>query len=181
LNRREKQEALSDLSKRIEGSKAIVLTRFRGLNVEQMGSLRKRLREEKISYQVVKNTLMKIASKGTALEKLGPYLEGPTAIAFSYGDPIPLAKILSEFTKAQPSLEIKAGLIQGQLVSPDEVKALATMPSREILLGQILGTVQMSASRLAGAILSALQQIAGIIQGRVDQLESETSKVESGK
>jgi large subunit ribosomal protein L10 len=172
LNRSEKEEVISDLSKRIEGSKAVVLTQFRGLNVEQIGSLRRRLREEKISYHVVKNTLMKLASRGTDLEKVSRYLEGPTAIAFSYGDPVPLAKILSEFTKAQPTFEIKAGLIQGRLVSPDEVKALATMPPREVLLGQVLGAVQMSGSQVAGALLAALQQIAGVIQARVDQLES---------
>ncbi len=172
MNRREKEEVVSDLSKRIEGSKAVVLTQFRGLNVEQIGNLRRRLKEEKISYHVVKNTLMKLASKGTDLEKVSRYLEGPTAVALSYGDPVPLAKILSEFIKGQPTFEIKAGLIQGQLVSSDQVKSLATMPPREVLLGQVLGTVQMSGSQVAGTILAMLREIAGVIQARVDQLES---------
>lgn len=178
MNRKEKGDVVSDLSKQIEGFKAVVLTNYRGLNVEQLNSLRRRLREEKISYHVVKNTLMKLASKGTDLEKLMNYFEGPTAIAISYGDPALLAKILSEFIRTQPTLEIKVGLIQGKVTPPEEVKALATMPPREVLFSQILGGIQMPGGQLAGVILRALQQVLGVIQARVDQLA--TSNVESG-
>lgn len=177
MNRREKEQIVSDFSKKIEGYKAIVLTRYRGLNVEQMNLLRKRLRDEKVSYQVVKNTLMKLASKGTDLEKLNDYFEGPTAIAISYGNPVLLAKVLSEFIKTIPSLEIKAGLIEGKVAPPEEVKALATMPSRDVLLAQILGGIQMSGGRVAGAILSILQQMLSVLQARADQL----AELESGK
>jgi large subunit ribosomal protein L10 len=177
LNRKEKEQVIFDLSKKIEGYKAVVLTHYRGLNVEQMNHLRKRLKEEKVSYHVIKNTLMKLASKGTDLEKLNDYFAGPTAIAISYGDPILLAKAFSEFIKTQPSLEIKVGLIEGRVTSPEEVKALATMPSREVLLAQILGGIQMSGVQVMGAILSILQQMLGIIQARVDQLAG----LESGK
>ncbi len=176
MNRREKEDVVSDLSKQVEGVEAVVLTNYRGLNVEQLSQLRRRLREEKISYHVVKNTLMKLASKGTDLEKLKDYFEGPTAIAISHGDPTLLAKILAEFIKTQPTLEIKGGLIQGKVTTPEEVKALATTPSREVLLAQILGGIQGAGSQLAGGILSALQQVLGVIQARVDQLAgSETS------
>lgn len=177
MNRREKEQIVSDFSKKIEGYKAIVLTRYRGLNVEQMNLLRKRLRDEKVSYQVVKNTLMKLASKGTDLEKLNDYFEGPTAIAISYGDPVLLAKVLSEFIKTQPSLEIKAGLIEGKVAPPEEVKALATMPSRDVFLAQMLGGIQISGGQVAGAILSILQQMLGVLQARADQL----AELESGK
>jgi large subunit ribosomal protein L10 len=178
LNRREKEQTLSNLSEKIKGFQAAVLTNYRGLNVGQMNHLRQRLREEKISYHVVKNTLMKLASKGTDLEKLDNYFEGPTAIAISYGDPILLAKILSEFIKTQPSLEIKVGLVQGKVASPEEVKALANMPSREVLLAQILGGMQGPANQLGAAISNAIQQVLGVIQARVDQLEK--TSVESG-
>jgi large subunit ribosomal protein L10 len=140
-----------------------------------MNHLRKRLREEKVSYHVIKNTLMRLASKGTDLEKVGDYFEGPTAIAISYGDPILLAKVLLEFIKTQPSLKIKVGLIEGRVAPPEEVKALATMPSREVLLAQILGEIQTSGGQVMGAILSILQQMLGIIQARVDQLAESTS------
>ena len=165
---------MSDLGERVKGFQAVVLTNYRGLNVEQINHLRQRLREEKISYHVVKNTLMKLASRGTDLEKLDNYFEGPTAMAISYGDPVLLAKILSEFTKTQPSLEIKVGLIQGKVASPEELKSLATMPSREVLFGQILGGIQGTASQLGGVIYNAVQQALGIIQARVDQLGKQT-------
>ena len=158
----------------MENLKAVVLTNYRGLNVAQMSQLRQRLREEKISYNVVKNTMVKLASKGTALETLNDYFVGPTAIAVSYGDVVPLAKILSEFQKAQPSLEIKAGLIEGRVTSPEEVKALASLPSREVLFAQILGGIQTPPAQVAGVMLSMLQQVLGVIQARVDQL-SKTS------
>ena len=177
MNRKEKQQTILDLQKRIEQVQAAVLTNYRGLNVGQMNTLRQRLREEKISYHVVKNTLMKIASKGTDLEKLNDYFEGPTALALSYGEPVLLAKILLEFIKAQPSLEIKVGLIQGRVVPPEEVKALATMPSREVLFSQLLWGIQMSGVQLGGALLSILQQVLGVIQARADQL----AELESGK
>jgi len=177
LNRKEKAQVISDLGERVKEFQAVVLTNYRGLNVEQLSQLRQKLREEKISYHVVKNTLMKLASKGTDLEKLDSYFEGPTAMAISYGDPIPLVKILSEFVKAQPSLEIKVGLIQGKVASPEEVKALATMPPREVLFGQLLGGIQGTASQLGAVLYNAIQQVLGILQARVDQLE----KMESGK
>ena len=174
MNRKEKAQLISDLGERVKGFQAVVLTNYRGLKVEQIDRLRQRLREEKISYHVVKNTLMKLASKGTDLEKLDNYFEGPTAMAISYGDPVLLAKILSEFVKTQPSLEIKVGLIQGKVTSPEEVKALATMPSREVLLGQILGGIQGTASQLVAVIYNAIQQVLGTIQARVDQLSKQT-------
>ena len=179
MNRKEKEQVISDLSTKIKGFQAVVLTNYRGLNVEQINNLRRRLREEKISYQVVKNTLIKLAFKGTDLEKLNGYFEGPTAIAISYGDPILLAKILSEFIKAQPSLEVKMGLIQGTVASPEEVKALATMPSRETLLAQLLATIQTPASQLLGAMLSAFQEFLSVLQARRDQLNQQTNEESS--
>jgi large subunit ribosomal protein L10 len=158
----------------MEQLRAVVLTDFKGLNVGQMSQLRQRLREEKISYSVVKNTMIKLASKGTSLEKLEGYFEGPTAIAICYGDPVPLARILTEFQKTLPALGIKAGLIEGKIASSEEVKALASMPSREILFAQILGEIQTSGVQLAGTLLSAVQEVLSIIQARVDQLEQGT-------
>jgi large subunit ribosomal protein L10 len=180
LNRKEKGQVVSDLGEKVKGFQAVVLTNYRGLNVEQLNHLRQRLREEKISYHVVKNTLMKLASKGTDLEKLDNYFEGPTAMAISYGDPILLAKILSEFIKTQPSLEIKIGLIQGKVASPAEVKALATMPSKETLLAQLLATIQTPASQLLGAILSTFQEFLSVLQARADQLD-QPAKEEAGE
>jgi large subunit ribosomal protein L10 len=177
LNKREKEQIISDLHRQVEKVKAVVLTNYRGLNVEQMNHLRQRLREEKISFNVVKNTLMKLASRGTDLEKLNDYFEGPTAIAVAYENPVSLAKILSDFQKTQPLLEIKAGMIEGKVTPPEEVKALASMPSREVLLAQVLGEIQTPGVQLAGVLLSVLQQVVNVIQARVDQL----AQLEGGK
>jgi len=179
LNKTEKEQVVSELHKRVEQFKAVVLTNYRGLNVEQMTQLRRRLREEKISYNVVKNTMMKLAAKGTDLEKLNDSFEGPTAVAISYGDPIPLAKILMEFQKTLPALEIKAVLVEGKVTPPSEVKSLASMPPREVIFAQVLGGIQTPAGQLAGTILSAIQQLLGALQARADQL-TESSESEVG-
>ncbi len=182
MNRREKEQIISDLHQQVEGVKAVVLTNYRGLNVEQMNQLRQRLREEKVSFNVVKNTLMKLASKGTDLEKLNDYFEGPTAVAVSHGDPISLAKILSDFQKTQPLFEIKGGVIEGRVLPPEEVKALSSMPSQEIIFAQILGEVQTPGIQMAGVLYSAVRRVLNIIQARVDQLvelESGNQKIES--
>jgi large subunit ribosomal protein L10 len=178
LNKTEKEHVISELHKRVEQFKAVVLTNYRGLNVEQMTQLRRRLREEKISYNVVKNTMMKLAAKGTDLEKLNDYFEGPTAVAISHGDPIPLAKILTEFQKTLPSLEIRAVLVEGKVTPPSEVKSLASMPPREVIFAQVLGGIQTPAGQLAGTIQSAIQQVLGALQARADQLAA-SSETES--
>jgi large subunit ribosomal protein L10 len=172
LNRKEKEQTISELQKQIERYKGAVLANFRGLRVDQMNQIRQRLREEKISFHVVKNTLMKRASKGTDLEKIIPYFEGPTAMAISYGNPISMVKIFLDFIKTQPALEIKVGLIEGEVVAPGEMKALASMPSREVLMAQILGGIQMPAAQVGGAIHNLFQQILGVLQARVDQMAS---------
>lgn len=170
MNRTEKRQVVADFSKKMEGFQAAVLTHYRGLNVEQVNTLRRRLREEKIAYHVVKNTMMKLAAKGTDLEKINDYFKGPTAIAISHDDPVSLAKILTEFVKTQPQLEIKVGLIQGRVILPEEIKTLANLPSRDFLLAQILGGIQVPAQELAGIIQSALQQVVGVVNARADQL-----------
>ncbi len=170
MNRAEKERVVVDFSKKIEGLQAIVLANYRGLNVEQINNLRRRLKEDRISFHVVKNTLMRLVFKGTELEKINNYFEGPTAVAISYGDPTTLAKTLSEFIKNQPTFEVKIAMVQGRVVSPEELKALAMMPSLEVLFAQILGGIQGPAQQVGGAIIGALQQIVGILQARVDQL-----------
>jgi large subunit ribosomal protein L10 len=171
LNRKEKEETISGLQKQIDRYRGAVLTNFRGLNVEQISQIRKRLRDEKISFHVVKNTLMKRAAKGTDLEKINPYFEGPTAMAVSYGNPISLVKIILDFVKTQPALEIKVGLIEGEVVAPGEMKNLASMPPKEVLFAQILGGIQMPAAQVGGVVHSLFQQVLGVLKARVDQLE----------
>ena len=95
-------------------------------------------------------------------------------MAVSYGNPISLIKIVLDFVKTQPALEIKVGLIEGEVVAPGEMKNLASMPSREVLLAQILGGIQMPASQIGGAIHNLFQQVLGVLEARVDQLATST-------
>ncbi len=170
MNRTEKEQTIATLRNQIKEYRGAILTNFRGLTVEQINQIRQRLREESVSFHVVKNTLMKLASKGTDLEKLTDYLEGPTAIAVSKGNPISLIKTILDFVKTQPALEIKVGLIEGDVVVPGEMKTLASMPPREFLFAQILGGIQMPAAQVAGTIHSLFQQVLGVLQARVDQM-----------
>ncbi len=172
MNRTEKEQTISNLQKQIDRYRGAVLTNFRGLKVEQISQIRQRLRDEKVSFHVVKNTLMKRAAKGTDLEKISSYFQGPTAMAVSYGNPVSLIKIILDFVKTQPALEIKVGLIEGAVVAPGEMKSLASLPSREVLFAQILGGIEMPAAQIGGAVQSLFQQVLGVLKARADQLES---------
>ena len=172
MNRTEKEQTISNLQKQIDRYRGAVLTNFRGLKVEQISQIRQRLRDEKVSFHVVKNTLMKRAAKGTDLEKISSYFQGPTAMAISYGNPVSLVKVILDFVKTQPALEIKVGLIEGAVVAPGEMKSLASLPSREVLFAQILGGIEMPAAQIGGAIQSLFQQVLGVLKARADQLES---------
>ena len=172
MNRTEKEQTISNLQKQIDRYRGAVLTNFRGLKVEQISQIRQRLRDEKVSFHVVKNTLMKRAAKGTDLEKISSYFQGPTAMAISYGNPVSLVKVILDFVKTQPTLEIKVGLIEGAVVAPGELKNLASLPSREVLFAQILGGIEMPAAQIGGSIQSLFQQVLGVLKARADQLES---------
>lgn len=140
--RPEKELVVGDIRERIEKAQVMVLTNYRGLNVAQVTKLRKKLREAGVEFRVLKNTLTRIAAHQTGLTGLDQYLEGPTAIAFGYTDPVAPAKALSDFAKDNKQLEIKAGLLAGKVIDPVGVKALADLPPREVLLARVLGGMQ---------------------------------------
>jgi large subunit ribosomal protein L10 len=170
LSREEKEKIVTDLQGQLAHIKAAVVTHYRGLTVEKMEAFRQKLREEKISYHVVKNTLIKKASQGTPLEKLAPYFEGPMAIAMTEGDPVALAKVVTEFLKTPSPLEVRIGLVEGELIPAEGLKSLASLPSREVLLAQVMGGIQMPGGMLAGGIMGMLQELLWTLQARVDQL-----------
>jgi large subunit ribosomal protein L10 len=141
VNRTEKEEVVRSLAERLGRAKAVILTDFQGLKVDQMTELRQKLRDEGQEYLVVKNTLFALAGKETAAAPLTEDLTGPNGLGFSFDDPAHLAKILADFAKDNPNLDIKSAVLDGKLIGPDEVKALAKLPSREVLLGQLLGVM----------------------------------------
>ncbi len=135
--RREKELVVQEMIEKFTNAKSAVLTDYRGLNVEEVTELRSKLREAGIEYKVVKNTLAYLAAKETGYEGLKDYLSGPTAIAFSEEDPVAPAKILSDFAKEHDHLEIKSGLLSGDILDVEGINSLADIPPREVLLAQV--------------------------------------------
>lgn len=144
-----KKPIVEEIAEHVNGAQGVVLVDYRGLTVEQDTELRKQLREAGITYKVYKNTMMNFAFKGTEFEALAPYLEGPNAIAISKEDATAPARILSNFAKTAPALELKAGVVEGSLYDTAGIQALAKVPSREELLSKLLGSMQSPISNLA--------------------------------
>lgn len=144
-----KQPIVAEISEMLDGAASAVVVDYRGLTVAQDTELRKTLREAGVSYKVYKNTLIKRAAEGTAFAALEPHLEGPTAIAVSKDDATAPARLLAEFAKKADKLEIKAGIVEGTYYDADGMKVIATIPSREVLLGRLLGSMQSPITNFA--------------------------------
>ena len=144
-----KQPVVEEISAGIKDAQSVVLVDYRGLTVEQDTQLRKSLREAGVSYKVYKNTMMNFAFKGTDFEALAPYLEGPSAIAISTTDATAPARILDKFAKKNPALELVAGIVEGNYNDQAGIQALAGIPSREELLGKLLGSIQSPITNFA--------------------------------
>ena len=151
-----KQPIVDEISSYIKDAVSVVLVDYRGLTVTQDTELRKQLREEGIVYKVYKNTLVKRAIAGTEYEALGAQLEGPTAVAISASDATAPARILSEFAKKADKLELKAGVVEGTYYDAEGIKVIANIPSREVLLSRLLGSMQSPITNFA----RVLKQIA---------------------
>lgn len=143
LNIEEKGQMVSEIREKFQKSSGVVLADYRGLTVAQVTQLRAQLRQAGVEYRVLKNTLVRRAASEVGVEGLDPYLSGPTAVAFS-ADPVAPAKVLTEFAKANKlkSFQIKAGVVEGKVIGPDGVKALADLPSREVLLTMVVRGMQ---------------------------------------
>lgn len=169
----EKKQAVMSLKEKLSRAGILILTDYRGLNVAQISELRGKLREEGIEYKVVKNTLTRIAARESGLEALNAYLEGPTAIAFGQEDPVAPAKILTGFAKGNDRLEIKAGMLSGGIIDLPQLKALADLPSREVLLGRVAGAMQAPVYGAAYAFNGLLTKTAYALKAICDQKAQE--------
>lgn len=136
---KQKREVVNGISEKMKAAKAMVFTDYRGLTVEQDTELRSALRKAGVDYKVIKNTLARFAANQNGLEELDTFLNGPTAMASSDSDPVAPAKVLSEYAKKYDKLEIKVGVVEGKVIDINEVKALAELPSREVLIARVLG------------------------------------------
>lgn len=134
----EKVDVVKELTANIKAAKAIVLADYRGLTVEQDTALRNALRKAGVEYKVVKNTLTRFAARENGLDGLDTFLNGPTAMAISTTDLIAPAKILAEYAKKYEKLELKVGVVEGKIINVNEIKALAELPPREVLISKVL-------------------------------------------
>ena len=145
----QKQPIIKEISDYLNGASAAVLVNYRGLTVEQDTALRKQLRESGIIYKVYKNTMINFAVKDTEFADLAPLLEGPTAIAISKDDATAPARIIAQFAKTAPLLEMKAGVVEGTFYDAAGINAIAEIPSRDVLLGRLFGSMQSPIANLA--------------------------------
>ncbi len=148
MNKQEKSQEMEALKSVLQGQPPTFVLAYRGLTVNQVVALRKKVRATSSRYRVVKNRLALRVIKGTPYEGLAPHFEGPTAIAYSTKDPSSLAKVLEDFSKDNQGLQVKAALVEGRIVDPQSVKALASLPSREVLVSRLLGALNAPMTRL---------------------------------
>jgi large subunit ribosomal protein L10 len=149
---------------------------YRGLNVPAMNALRRRIRTEgrgDYEYRVAKNSILRRAADGSRVAEIATHFEGPTVIALSYGDPVGLAKILTEFAKDNEALRLRGGMLDGKPVSVAAIGTLATLPSLNSLRAKIVGLVQAPATKLARLVSEPGAQLARLVQARQESLGSE--------
>jgi large subunit ribosomal protein L10 len=157
LDRRTKEQVVSELREKLKEAKLGVLTTFTGMNVEKMEALRNALRKSSAEVKVVKNTLLGIASKETSFGILAEHFHWPIAMVLGYKDPVEPTKVLIDFAKKNPELEIKIGALDGKLLTKGELTVLAELPSREVLLGKLVSVMAAVPTSFV-TVLNAVQR-----------------------
>ena len=167
-----KKGVVAEIAQKLEKAQGVVLLDYRGLTVGEVTALRKKLREAGVEYRVLKNTLVKLAADQVGIEGLEAYLHGPTAVAFGYDDPVMPAKILADFVKAAKKTEIKSGLVGKDVISAAGVADLANLPSKEVLVAKLLGTMNAPATRLASVLNGPMRALAIALGAIAEQKQS---------
>ena len=162
---------IGELHAKMAKAKTAILAEPKGLNVATVTELRKKLRDSKIEYRIVKNTLAARAAKGTPVEPLADKFVGPTALVMSYDDVVAPAKLLVEFMKDRESLAIRTAIVEGKVIDVKGVQALARMPGLQELRGQIAAMIAQPATKLVRIIATPGQQLARALGARKEQLE----------
>jgi large subunit ribosomal protein L10 len=171
----EKAETIEELRKRLGGATAAVLTEYRGLTVQQVSELRKQLKAAAAEYRVVKNRLARVAIEGSPLDSLRPHLTGPIAVVIARKDPAAVAKALQGFARTNPALQVRVGIVDGQLLDPQALKAVADLPSRETLRSQLVGAVQGPLAQLVGLLQAPQRELAFILAERGKQAPADSA------
>jgi large subunit ribosomal protein L10 len=168
-SKKKKEEELNDLKKDLAEAKNIVVSQFSGITVSQDTDLRQKIRATGSKYRVVKNTLARIATKGTPAEALAKALEGSTSIAYNDSDPVALAKALTAYAKANPVFVFKSGMVEGRVVNLADLNAIASLPSKEELIAKLLFLLNAPAQRIAVATNGVARNLAIVIGQAIEQ------------
>jgi large subunit ribosomal protein L10 len=163
VTRAEKEQELQDLTAAFRAADAAILVDYRGLDVPQVTELRRQLRAARARYTVVKNTLARRASRGTRLAAMEPHFEGTTAVAYTSADPVAMARTLTAFMKGVPTLQVKAGVVQGQSLSPAQVSDLASLPGKAELHAKLLFLLQAPMQRLVSVLAATPRNLLAVL------------------
>jgi large subunit ribosomal protein L10 len=161
-----KAETIEELRKRLRDATSAVLTEYRGLSVQQLSELRRQLKSASAEYRVVKNRLARIAVEGSALAPLRPHLTGPTGVVIGRRDPAAMAKALQGFARTNPALQVRVGVVDGQLVDAQGLRAVAELPSREVLRSQVVGAIQGPLAQLVGLLEAPHRELVYVLAER---------------
>ncbi len=164
-----KSQNVEEIKEKISKAQSVVLVDYRGLNVEQLTELRSQYRKAGVDYKVYKNTMMRIAFKDLGLEDFNEFLKGPSAVAFGYNDPVGAAKITAEFAKTNTKLEIKAGIVDGKVIDVAGVNSLASLPSREVLVAQVLYGLNASIQGFANVLQGTIRSLAIVLNAIAEE------------
>jgi large subunit ribosomal protein L10 len=164
VNKIGKAETVEALKAAIAAQRGAVVAEYRGLKVSEITALRKKLRAIDAEVRVVKNSLIRRAAEGTPFGELSSHFTGPTAVAFAHGDPVALAKVMKEFATASPKVTLRAGFVEGKVLSAKDVETLASVPSREVLLSRLVGGLASPLTRLAQALSGPPRKLVYVLE-----------------
>jgi large subunit ribosomal protein L10 len=175
VKKEQKEQIVEELAGRLKAADTLLVADYRGLTMPQIDALRSRLLESGARFTVVKNTLTRRAAEAAGAQALLTLLEGPTAIAFleADGDMLAAAKALADMARESKILAIRGGVMEGRVLTADEVESLASLPPVDVLRGQVLGAIVAPLTSLLGLVTAPLQNLVGLIDARIDQLEKE--------
>lgn len=172
MNIEEKKKIVEEIRDKFLKSEIVIVTDYKGLDVATITDLRRKLSEQGIEYRVVKNTLLIRASENTDMSVINSHFKGPSAVALGYGDPVTLASVLSKFSESHEQLTIKAGMMNGKPLNVNEIKVLASLPSKQMLLGQMLSTINSVPTGLVRVLNEIPRGFLNVLSAVRDQKEA---------
>lgn len=164
ITRAKKAEMLKNLKEKLQKSEAVFITTFRGLKVSEVNEIRKLVREKGGEYRVFKNTLIRIGTENTPYQPVMDFVEGPTALVFVYKDPVEIAKVLKNFVKEHPALELRGFVLKGKGYDANAIDQLVKLPPKEVLLAQLIGTIQAPLANFVGVLSAILRNFLYVLK-----------------